>query len=511
MGGQLPLPIPSHFSIFLSFSFGMFPRPVPSLRIVIVVFVVRCRVVSLPLRLAMPKLRLSGSRRRVGSCKDKQCTRLYYHQPNLWFDHLSVHGASWMLSRFDRILLFSSCRTQGRIFDVVRVDRSTYVVVQTMLFAALAMRGHSSAHSLATGPVMADPFISPFGLTMTPALSSKYTYSPSFLLHGLRWRITTAGITVRFFFFIRTSLGQPRHAIARVLTRASFASSRGCPSVRFVGEVFARTFLSQVGLSFLDTGHHHVTCCRCWESVQPRSPSDHGDHVQVLGTGVVGAVHHRTHRQRQRHAELVARSTSSSCTSSSATSSPLPRRSARVARHLAPRFDIVADDAHVRAEWRRWPPMDSSTPLPIRVAPCSSSGRSPKRGHTNARRDTTLGGEENGERSERKGRNGREPDEEGGCDVVVVSPGSRVVKGRGREDPRRCGVVAWTGAKRRWPTKPTCCYESNCVVRFDVRMGSRKQKEERKGWERGRPWRKRRSRKRCPWTSTKPRDETRTT
>jgi hypothetical protein len=34
-----------------------------------------------------------------------------------------------------------------------------------------AILGQSSEHSFATGPVMADPFISPFGLIMTPALS----------------------------------------------------------------------------------------------------------------------------------------------------------------------------------------------------------------------------------------------------------------------------------------------------------------------------------------------------
>jgi hypothetical protein len=34
-----------------------------------------------------------------------------------------------------------------------------------------AILGQSSAHSLATGPVTADPFISPFGFTITPALS----------------------------------------------------------------------------------------------------------------------------------------------------------------------------------------------------------------------------------------------------------------------------------------------------------------------------------------------------
>ena len=46
-------------------------------------------------------------------------------------------------------------------------------VPYTMLLAAEAMRGQRSAHSLATGPAIAEPFISPFGLTITPALSSK--------------------------------------------------------------------------------------------------------------------------------------------------------------------------------------------------------------------------------------------------------------------------------------------------------------------------------------------------
>lgn len=39
--------------------------------------------------------------------------------------------------------------------------------------ALAAIRGHRSAHSLATGPVMVDPFISPLLFTITPALSSK--------------------------------------------------------------------------------------------------------------------------------------------------------------------------------------------------------------------------------------------------------------------------------------------------------------------------------------------------
>ena len=35
-----------------------------------------------------------------------------------------------------------------------------------------AILGHRSAASLPTGPVMAEPFISPLGLMMTPALSN---------------------------------------------------------------------------------------------------------------------------------------------------------------------------------------------------------------------------------------------------------------------------------------------------------------------------------------------------
>ena len=68
--------------------------------------------------------------------------------------------------------------------------------------ALLAILGHRSAHSLATGPVMAEPFISPLLLTMTPALSSKYKNCPSFLLKVFLWRIITAGMT----FFLSSGL-----------------------------------------------------------------------------------------------------------------------------------------------------------------------------------------------------------------------------------------------------------------------------------------------------------------
>lgn len=54
-------------------------------------------------------------------------------------------------------------------FRVLFRSKSVY----TMAGACVEILGHISAASFATGPAMAEPFISPFGLTMTPALSSK--------------------------------------------------------------------------------------------------------------------------------------------------------------------------------------------------------------------------------------------------------------------------------------------------------------------------------------------------
>merc|ERR1711928_43819 len=51
-------------------------------------------------------------------------------------------------------------------------------------------------------PVIAEPFISPLLLTITPALSSKYKNTPFFLRNGFLCLITTAGIT----FFLSSGL-----------------------------------------------------------------------------------------------------------------------------------------------------------------------------------------------------------------------------------------------------------------------------------------------------------------
>lgn len=66
-----------------------------------------------------------------------------------------------------RITLRVGCRA------LASLSSSRVLRAQTMVLAAAATRGQRSAHSLATGPVMAEPFISPLVFTITPALSSK--------------------------------------------------------------------------------------------------------------------------------------------------------------------------------------------------------------------------------------------------------------------------------------------------------------------------------------------------
>merc|ERR1719510_763278 len=83
-----------------------------------------------------------------------------------------------------------------------------------------AILGHRSAHSRDTGPSIAEPFISPLLLTMTPALSSKYINTPSFLRIGFLCRIITAGIT----FFL--SSGLPFLTVATTMSPLPAAGRR---------------------------------------------------------------------------------------------------------------------------------------------------------------------------------------------------------------------------------------------------------------------------------------------
>ena len=89
-------------------------------------------------------------------------------------------------------------------------ENSSPQTAYQMELAEEAILGHRSAASLATGPVIPDPFISPLGFTITPALSiphaipqrlpSKYRNTPFLRLQLFLCLTTIAGMT-------RTSMG----------------------------------------------------------------------------------------------------------------------------------------------------------------------------------------------------------------------------------------------------------------------------------------------------------------
>jgi hypothetical protein len=62
----------------------------------------------------------------------------------------------------------------------------------TIMLEALAILGHLSAASRATGPLISEPFISPSGVMITAALSSNWTQTPSTRLKDFFWRTITA-------------------------------------------------------------------------------------------------------------------------------------------------------------------------------------------------------------------------------------------------------------------------------------------------------------------------------
>jgi hypothetical protein len=65
-----------------------------------------------------------------------------------------------------------------------------------------------------------------------------------------------------------------------------------------------RTLLPELGLTLLDGGHHHVAGGGGGQPVEAGTDALDGDDVKVLGTGVVGAVHHGADGQTEGNPEL---------------------------------------------------------------------------------------------------------------------------------------------------------------------------------------------------------------
>ena len=83
-------------------------------------------------------------------------------------------------------------------------------------------------------------------------------------------------------------------------------------------------FLRSSGFPFLTEAMNMSPAAKCYkasekhtssrELVQTSTRASNGNDIQVLGTRVIGAVDHGTHRETERHSELVSSSTSASYT-----------------------------------------------------------------------------------------------------------------------------------------------------------------------------------------------------
>ena len=121
--------------------------------------------------------------------------------------------------------------------------------------ACAATLGHRSAHSLVTGPDTLEPFISPLGFTITPALSSQQIKMPSDLRQDLRCRTTTAGIT-----FLRSS-GFPFFTVTRTISPMEAAGSLFSLAPNLLTAMMYKIFAPVLSAQFIraPTGRAKVT------------------------------------------------------------------------------------------------------------------------------------------------------------------------------------------------------------------------------------------------------------
>ena len=171
-----------------------------------------------------------------------------------------------------------------RVVDWPTTSTSSYP--QQIEPALPEILGQRSAASLATGPVIPEPFISPLLLTMTAALS----------------RARKARLDQDVASLCNNELTFKVNVVAfSPAERLALTDDDG-----------HQHLLSELGLTFLHTSKELVSDWANWHSVQPGSTTGHSDHVQVLSSSVIGAVHHRGDWQTSwnLHLDTVASSSS---------------------------------------------------------------------------------------------------------------------------------------------------------------------------------------------------------
>jgi hypothetical protein len=132
--------------------------------------------------------------------------------------------------------------------------------------AVEALTGQSSAASFPTGPVMADPFISPLGLT-----------------------ICARPISILFASPLKPFPECTHHT--GVVLEVEEDTVCSPPGLALADDDSGHDLLPELRLSLLDGGHDHVTDTGGGQTVETCTDALDGDDVEVTGAGVVAAVH----------------------------------------------------------------------------------------------------------------------------------------------------------------------------------------------------------------------------
>jgi hypothetical protein len=179
------------------------------------------------------------------------------------------------------------------LHDDTRVGCDTlYSLTLLKIEEYIELTGHNSAASFPTGPVMADPFISPFGLTIYKLSASMLQYHPS---PSRQVYPRLHSVPLQVFNPIPKSNKKCTHNTSVVL-EVQENTVRSSPWLRLADNNSRHDLLSEFGLSLLDSCHNHITDTTSWQTVKTRTNTLDGNDVQVSCSGVVAAVHHGSAR-----------------------------------------------------------------------------------------------------------------------------------------------------------------------------------------------------------------------
>lgn len=185
-----------------------------------------------------------------------------------------------------------------------------------MELAEEAILGQRSAASLATGPVIPDPFISPLGFTITPALSIHYSIpSQSTLKVEIDSILSSPALSLSHH-----NSGHDYTIRESPISNLPFLRSSGFP---FFTEAMN---ISPAARNEHQTPQH--TSSR--KSVETSTSTSNRDHIQILSTSVISTVDHSSSRETKSHSELVSSSTSTSWKMSNSAPHILPRLAAAI-------------------------------------------------------------------------------------------------------------------------------------------------------------------------------------